>query len=210
MQHLDAVAGAAHARSSSIASTSTSSAGLRADRHVARRAQQHEVAPLAARFLSRVMCSSSSSVGGPSKDAGRPFAASSSCTSLAHGRIQAQLALGEAQRDEQAERDRLAVPERGVAGRRLERVRERVAEVERRAHARVALVRGDDGELRARAVLDDRGERRQLRGDRALERREREHPLPQLARPRSAPSSRPRRTRRAAPRRAASRARPDR
>ncbi len=58
-----------------------------------------------------------------------------------------------------------------IAGDRLERMADRVPEVEHLAAARVALVFGDDGELRARA-----------REDRALvERLVGRDPLPQLA-----------------------------
>ena len=65
------------------------------------------------------------------------------------------VAPGEAQRGQQAEADRLAVAQAAVAGDRLERVADGVAEVQHLAPAAVALVLGHDGELRPRAGQHD-------------------------------------------------------
>ena len=62
-----------------------------------------------------------------------------------------------------------------VAARRLDRVADRVAEVERLAQARVALVGGDDLALVAGAGEDDVVERGRV------ERLDRPHPLPERA-----------------------------
>ena len=83
--------------------------------------------------------------------------------------------LGEAQRRQQAEADRLAVAVALVAARRLDRVADRVAEVEHGAQAAVALVGGDDLALVAGAGEDEVVE---LGG---VERLERAGPLPELA-----------------------------
>ena len=83
--------------------------------------------------------------------------------------------LGEPQRRQQAEPDRLAVAVALVRGRRLDPVADRVAEVEHLAQAAVALVGGDDLALEAGAGEDDVG---QL--DR-VELFDQPHPLPQRA-----------------------------
>ena len=88
----------------------------------------------------------------------------------------------EPQRRQQAEADRLAVAVAPVSGRRLDRVPDRVAEVERLAAAGVALVGGDDRELGPRAGEDH------ARRARRVERVDRPHPLPERVRRRSAPS----------------------
>src|SRR5205807_6622753 len=64
------------------------------------------------------------------------------------------LLAGEPERGEQPEADRLAVAQPRVAGRGLQRVADRVAEVEDLAGTAVALVGGDHGELGARALQD--------------------------------------------------------
>src|SRR5450759_5237059 len=69
---------------------------------------------------------------------------------LAHLLAQGIL-TGEVQRREQAEPDGLAVTVALVPGDGLQSVADRVSEVESLARARVALVFGDDSELRARA-----------------------------------------------------------
>ena len=77
---------------------------------------------------------------------GRPWAASRSCD------LVAQLGLlGERQRGEQPEADGLAVAVALVAGDGLDRMPNRVAEVEGLAQAGVALVLGHDPQLHARA-----------------------------------------------------------
>ena len=65
-----------------------------------------------------------------------------------------RIAPREPQRCEQADRDRLAVAVAPVAGGRLDRVPDRVAEVQHLAPAAVALVLGHDRELRAQAAPD--------------------------------------------------------
>ena len=77
----------------------------------------------------------------------------------------------QAQRGEQAEADGLAVQQQPVAGDGLDRVADRVAEVEYLAAAAVTLVGGDDLELRARALEDHVLVGRAARG----------HPLPERA-----------------------------
>ena len=99
------------------------------------------------RFLSRRVAAATSagSMAGSSV-VGRPAVGQQVGDLLAQPRLG-----GERERGQQAEADRLAVPVAAVARHRLDRVADRVAEVERLAAARVALVGGHDGELRARA-----------------------------------------------------------
>ena len=73
---------------------------------------------------------------------------------LAHLLAQA-IGAGQAQRREQPEADRLAVAVAVIAGRRLDRVTDGVPEVQHLAVPAIALVRGDYGELRARAFEHD-------------------------------------------------------
>src|SRR6185312_15121120 len=60
-------------------------------------------------------------------------------------------ALGNAQCDEEADPDGLAMAVDAIAGRRLDRVREGVTEVEARTLTAIPLVGGDDGELHSDA-----------------------------------------------------------
>ena len=63
--------------------------------------------------------------------------------------------LGELERGEQAERHRLAMAVAGISGDRLDRVGDRVPEIQDLAHPGVALVLGDDPQLGPRAGADD-------------------------------------------------------
>ena len=143
-------------------------------RDVARRAHQHERDRLARRFLSRpVAAITAAGVDGLAARSAGPRWLSSALD------VVAQLVLaGQAQRGEQAEADRLAVAVAGVAGGRLDRVADRVAEVEHLARAAVALVGGHDAQLRARAADDHL----------VVDRCARRDALPQRARRRSARS----------------------
>ena len=98
-----------------------------------------------------------------------------------HPPVQPELLLGDPQGRQQADGHRLAVPVTLVSGRRLERVRERVAEVERGANAELTLVLGHDRELRPHAAFDHRRSGLRLVPERALDRRQPPHPLPQAA-----------------------------
>ena len=69
-------------------------------------------------------------------------------------RCKTRHALGQAGGQHHAGGDRLAVQPRAVAGGRLDRVAERVAEVEQRALAGLALVGGDDRGLDPAAFVD--------------------------------------------------------
>ena len=107
-----------------------------------------------ARFLSRSTSSSTSSTEAPLKVRG----------SAARGEqlldLGAQwLAARQAQRDEQADGDGLAVPVARVAGGRLDGVPDGVAEVQHLPAAGVALVLGDHRELRPQAAEDHVGVR---------------------------------------------------
>ena len=107
----------------------------------------------------------------------------------------AQLVLaGQPQRGQQPERHGLAVAVAGVAGDRLDRMADGVAQVQHLAQAAVALVARHDRELRQRARGDELGVGRARR---------RRGSAPTASRRRSVPSSRPRRSRRRAPRAAA-------
>src|SRR5205814_8098774 len=73
------------------------------------------------------------------------------------GNLVAQIvASRQSQGAQEPERDRLAVAEAGVARRRLDRVRHRVAQVEHLATALVALVLSHYRELGAQAAQDGR------------------------------------------------------
>ena len=102
------------------------------------------------RFLSRAVAATISSTStGSVERHGQPAGEQQ----LAHLRAQV-LAPGEAQRDQQPQADGLAVAVAGVAGRGLDRVADGVPEVQHLPAPGVALVRGDDRELRAHAVED--------------------------------------------------------
>ena len=157
--------------------------------------------PSASRFLSRSIASSTASVVDRRVERGRAGRAASSSPATSSRSSPAPERRSAASRPSA---DRLAVAVAAVAGRRLDRVADGVAEVEHLAAARVALVGGDDVDLRAGAVEDHVVE---LVG---VERRRARAPAPRARRPRSAPSSRPRRSRPRAPRPAASQASPGR
>ena len=131
------------------------------------------------RFLSRSMWSSSSAAGGPSNVRGRPCRSSSPTTSSRTAGSSPVTRSETRRATSRPSADRLAVAPPPVAGGRLERVRERVAEVQRGPEAGVALVRRDDAQLRARAALDHAGHGRQVALDHGPQRRQRAHVLPQ-------------------------------
>ena len=93
-----------------------------------------------ARFLSRSTSASTSSTDAPANRSGSPRA----LEQLGHLGAQ-RLAVGQAQRGQQPDPDRLPVAVALVAGGRLDRVPDRVTEVEHLAPPAVAFVLGDDG-----------------------------------------------------------------
>ena len=101
------------------------------------------------RFLSRAVASATAAASTPSRRVGSPACASRLLDELAQ-----RVLPGEPQGGQQPEADRLAVAIARVAGGGLDRVADRVAEVERLARAAVALVGGHDAQLGAHAADD--------------------------------------------------------
>ena len=194
VQDGDAVAGGGHPSSSSTAAADPSGVDQLPDPGLARLGEEDEAdAGGGALLVALEGVEDGVDVDGGSRRTGRSWRRRIASTSLAQRRR-----VGEAQRRQQAEADRLAVAVALVAARRLDRVADRVAEVEHGAQAVVALVGGDDLALVAGAGEDDVVE---LGG---VERRRSPAPAPRARRRPAGRSSAPRRSRRPAPPAAAS------
>ncbi len=129
------------------------------------------------------MWSSSSATGGPSKVRRQALDLQQPGDVLAHRGVEPGDPLRDPQGDEQAEADRVAVAPPPVSGGRLERMRERVPEVQRGPEAGVALVPRDDAQLGARAGLDHAGHGHRVALHHGSQRRQCRAPPPKGRRP---------------------------
>ena len=153
MQDLDPVArGRAHrSTSSSTAARTVASSTSRPTCGAPGRSSRTKPTPASVRFLSRAERREHLVDGDGGVEARRQPVASQDLANLGAQLVGAR----EPQRREQAEPDGLAVAVPRVPARRLDRMPDGVAEVEDRAAAGVALVVGDDLDLRPRAGEDD-------------------------------------------------------
>ena len=156
MHDLDAVAAR---RSSRPAPRRPRAAPARRDLAAVARPRRAPARARTARSRRRASCRARSPRAPPRRDTRRSVTGSSRASSSSRTCSRSSLLPGEPQRRQQPEADRLAVAVARVAGDGLDRVPDRVPEVQHLAAPGVALVRGDDRELRARAREDRRARR---------------------------------------------------